>query len=450
MTTLQAADVAALRCRFVNDIYKYVKCLSYSVNCCLDDAKRSFLDYKLGASTCDLTVDQLCDLQNKAKNSLVVDCMTEQACTSQALIEVRVTETGDSYQSSFITTTFDTDPLPLLETKSTVSLSWDSIVQKAFVNVGVYDQNLNVVQNHVLESGTAKVLGVEVTDPIYDLRVSTYFTLDGISNLASSYLRKVRVYYTDPIGTYVPGQYWDIDVSPITSPYLSGPGMITVSAADLYFTSPNWTTAIDNVLRNAMYTLLGHLDNYMDFYATKAANIDRLTLASRTKHNPSGYWAGLNHLDFRVEYFNALKGLVVVLTNSSTPAPVRPEGGNIYGAHTFTIGCGTIDVELANTQIVLPLNAAATRFNYIDLISLQPTQTVTLTTNESLDCTATVLKATVTSSHSVTLVQWLNPALTIIGTGFTYTHSSALAPGTYTCRVTLSSECVIDYEFEIQ
>lgn len=449
MAILQAADVAALKCRFVNDVYKYIKCLEYSINCCTDTMAQSYLDYKLADGGCSLTNDQFCSLTNKAEEGVVADCTTEVPCSSQAEIEVRVTEIGDTYYTSLQTPTFLTDDLPVLSTQAQISLSWDSIVQKAFVNVGVYNQDGQFIQNHVIESGTALVNGIEVTSPIYDLRVSTYFTLKNVSNLAGSYLRKVRIYYTDSVGAYVPNQFWDIDVSPITSPYLSGVGMVTVTPSDLYFTSPNWTTAIDNVLRNAMFSLLGHLDNYMDFYAGKPGNVDLVYLASRTKNSPSGYWAGLNHLDFRVEYFNALKSSVVILTESDEQAPVRPEGGNIYGAHTFTVGCGTVDTELANTSISLPLNAAATRFNKIALTSLRTPQNVILATNETLDCTSTVLKATVTSAQTVTLVQWLNPAMTIIGTGFTYTHGSALATGTYTCRVTLASGCVVDYEFEI-
>lgn len=449
METLQAADVAALKCRFVNEIYKHITCLTYSVNCCSDSATQAWLDYKRASSTCPLTNDEYCYLKDKAKTSLVMDCATTFPCESQAQINVKVSQTGNQYTTWLIAPTYSPSAEPTTEGKAYVSLTNDSIIQKADVVVGLYDQNFTLLQNAVIQSGTAKVNGVEVSSPIYDLKVSTYFGIDAVSNLQFSYIRKIRIYYTDSLGAYVANQFWDIDVSPVTSPYLNGPGMTTVDPDDLFFTSPNWANALQTVMQNAMFFLLGHPTNYIDFYASKASNIDRLTLTTRIKHNPITFWCGLNHLDFKVEYFNGLKGLVGTLTQSSFPTPVRAEGGNIYGQHTFSVECGNATIELDNSQLTLPINVPSTRFNRIGLSSQQPSQNVVVGTNGSIDCTSTVLTATVNTIHSVTLIQWLNPVLTIIGTGFTYIHNGSLPPGTYTCRITLSSGCEVDQTFEI-
>jgi hypothetical protein len=449
MEILQAADVAALRCRFVNDIYKYIRCLRYSIDCCLDTAKESFLDYKRADSNCTLNTGEYCDLKDKAKTSLVVDCSVELPCESQADVEVKINVSGDVYQSSLITPSFDTDVLPVTSTKADIVLVPNSTVQKAVVTLGVYNQSLNVLDTQIIESGSAKVNGVEVfSEPLYDLRVGTQFDIDGVANYPSSYIRKIRIYYTTATGQYDPMNFWDVDVSPITSPYLSGPGLTTVDFNDLFFTSPNWATALTNVVNNAITVLLGSpYSNYIQFSAYKPINVNRLSLSTMTKHLPSGFWAGLNHNDFRVEYFDSLKGLIGTLTTSSTQAPMRPQGGNIYGRHLFSVGCANLDIELNNSSIVLPLNASTSRFNEIKLFAPQTSQNVTLQTYEGKSCETVALTVTVSSLQSVTSVLWLNPNLTIIGSGFTFYPDSKLPAGTYTVRVQLSSGCTIDKEF---
>lgn len=75
----------------------------------------------------------------------------------------------------------------------------------------------------------------------------------------NSYIKLVRLSQTETNGTDL-GNFIVVDVSPISSPYLSCVGCTTVTASNLYFGHANWKTAIETVLKNAILTLGGDVD----------------------------------------------------------------------------------------------------------------------------------------------------------------------------------------------
>lgn len=145
-----------------------------------------------------------------------------------------------------------------------------------------------------------------------------------------------------------------------------------------------------------------------------------------------------------VEVFNGAK--FDILTQSSETTTTFSSTGNLYGTHTFTLPCGSKIVEIPNTPVTIPLNTSTTKFNEIKLTSNATTSVAVIADPTSLDCQTITYSADIVSNEVITLVQWLNSVLTIVGTGYTFTPAST---GTYTCRVTLGSGCIIDKEFEV-
>lgn len=441
MTQLQSADVDALKCAFVHSIYLYVQCKKHSIRCSLTEAKDDYLNYKLAAGDCTLGETDNCRLVNALEPTLVVSCNTAIPCSAQAVVSVKNFESG-----TIFTPTFVDDTIPFEDVVTTmmpfITLTADSINQDASIQVSLADSNLGLWGDQTISTGQAKVGMSVVTGSNYSMQAITQFGIDGHSNVNNGYIRKIRLYYTNSIGQYVPGQFIDLNVSPVDSPYLAL--FPTVNPVDLVFTSSNWTTALTTLVQNAIANITGG-SGHISFSASKAINTDRVILFTETKHSPASVWYGMRHKDLQVEYFNGAKFTV---TNQSTATPtLYGDTGNMYGAITFSTTCGTNKIiEVANQNITLPIHFTNSEFNQIVLTSNRPTQTVSIVDTTPVDCTANSFVATVTTSQVVTTVQWLNPVLTIVGTGYTFESET---PGNYICRVTLSTGCVIDTPFTI-
>lgn len=210
MIQLQQSDVDALRCAFVNDIYRYTKCRKYAIDCCLTEAKESFLDYKLSESTCTLDDKTICSLVNKVEPTLLVSCQSEVPCEVQASIKILSSSSGHIYTptllTDYTTPAYDAPavslniPMFLLET--------DSIYQTAGVITGIVDEDYNIIfPASSAATGQAKVGMSTVVSNDYALKAFSQFALDGYNNIPNGYISKVRIYYTNSIGQYVPGQF---------------------------------------------------------------------------------------------------------------------------------------------------------------------------------------------------------------------------------------------------
>jgi len=238
MIQLQAADVAALRCAFVHSIFSYFQCKKYSIRCNLEESKQDFLNYKLASSDCTLGETDNCRLVNAVEPSLVVTCNTEIPCTSQAAIAIKDLGSGSIYTPSLYNNQLPFEEI-LTTTQPYIVLLPNSIDQDAYINNTLVNENLELLGDAVISTGKAKVGVSVVTSSNYSMQAITQFGIDGHSEVVNAYIRRIRIYYTNSIGQYVPGQFWDINVSPVDSPYLACGTCTPVSPTDLFLASPN-------------------------------------------------------------------------------------------------------------------------------------------------------------------------------------------------------------------
>ena len=445
MTQLQPADVDALRCDFVHSVYAYFQCKKYSISCTLADAKQRYLDYKLASSDCELTEDQTCSLVNKVGPTLAVECAVNTPCSAQALVSLKNTSVNLVYTPTIVDETF-ADAAPVFTAKPSLTLSPNSIYHNSTLDVAILDQDLAVIDTATFSTGKAKVGASVVTDPIYSLSAFVRWGLVNVANNPTGYLKSIKIYYTNTLGQYVPSNFWIIDVSP-TSPYLSCGTCDPVNPADLLFGASNatWSAAIQKVVNNAVRDLTGGVN--IGFKASKQDVAPYwVTMDTTVKHLPNSTWCGLRPKDYVMSWFN---GSGTVKTSSTGFSfPYNAPTGNLYGKQTFTLACGTKDIEVANTMSHMNdiMDQVNSEFNEIKLLSNKTSVPATIVNVTPLDCSSTSYTALITSDEVITLVQWLDEDLTVVGTGFTFVPSST---GDYTCRVTLSTGCVLNKPFTV-
>lgn len=288
MNQLVPADVANLRCRFAFELYTYIKCLKYSLTCCIDDAVEAFLNYKLAASTCELDDDTICRLLNYKKATKEVDCNSDIPCSAQATIDLRFVSSGGIY-SPIILPSYDT-PVAVVPAYSgrikMPSLTPNSINQQAGVLIGIVDQYKNIVfPASGAFTGQAKVGASVVVSSQYALKAYTQFALDGYNDNNDAYITSLRIAYTDNIGQFVASNFWDIDTNPYTTPYRLCGTCTPVAIADLFITSPNWATNFQVLVENAIRDLTGGVN--IVFFASKSNSQNRLYLNTFIKHEPN-------------------------------------------------------------------------------------------------------------------------------------------------------------------
>lgn len=94
----------------------------------------------------------------------------------------------------------------------------------------------------------------------------------------------------------------------------------------------------------------------------------------------------------------------------------------------------------------MPVHTTLSSFRQIKLTSNDTAQTATIVDTTPLDCTTNTVFANITTSGTVTLIEWLNDLDVVIFTGNPFVTAT---PGDYTCRVTLDTGCIILKEFSI-
>lgn len=206
MTQLQLADVGALRCAFVHSIYQYFQCKKHSIRCVLDKAKEDFINYKLSSSECTLDEEDTCRLTNALEPTLVVTCDTQIPCSAQAAIAIKDLGSGSVYSPSLYNNQLVFEEI-VTTTQPYIVLIEDSINQDAYINNTLVDDELGLLGDAVISTGKAKVGASVVTSSNYSMQALTQFGIDGHSNVVNAYIRKIRIYYTNNVGQYIPGQF---------------------------------------------------------------------------------------------------------------------------------------------------------------------------------------------------------------------------------------------------
>lgn len=441
MNQLAPADVANHRCRFAYELYTYLSCRNYRLDCCLDEAIEAYRKFKLAQKDCELDDTTLCALANYRLATKEASCQTNVSCENQGTITIRGGSSTTVYTPTIINENFDA-LAPLFSAQPQVVLVPNSITQDAEITVGVIDQDYVIVDQDTFSTGSSKVGASVVVSPSYSMKLGMEQNIDNISALSGAYIQTIRIYYTDSIGQYVPNQFWDIDVSP-TTPYRICGTCNPVAVPDLYLTSANWADSMKIMVDNAVRALTGAVN--IDFSPAKYGNIDRVRFRSWVKHKPNSIWCGIQSSDMRVTYFDGVKSQTV--TTTSDGYGLANGVGTMYGKLTYTSPCATTkDVEIANTQLTLPVQPYSNKFNEIVLYDTKTNGSVSIVSTTSISCTTSSYTASVTSNHVVTSPRWTNNEGVVIGTGYTISIST---PGTYTFKATLDTGCVIEKSFTV-
>lgn len=225
---LQVADVTKLRCNFVSDVYEYFNSKKYELHCNNSTAIQSYLDFKLGESyLCPLNIEDVCRLQDIKEKVTALECESQSfICSLQASVRLSSSEKLIEYTTT-LENKVNGSAFAFVEINNGTN-------QTAYINFVTRDQYGNIYDTHEVHSGSIKVGGIEYVNSAYDLGGSITIRLPNVRTLTDTYVTNVRLYHTDAGGIYT-GQFADINVSPLSSPHLTG--LYTVSAADLYFTS---------------------------------------------------------------------------------------------------------------------------------------------------------------------------------------------------------------------
>lgn len=239
-----------IRCDFVNKIYEYLLCRTYSIDCCLDDAKLAYLRAKLAYFTdCDLTHEQECALTSLKLTDYYEDCSVSPEptpCSAQGSVSLSFQSTASATYNVYLrnnssNTAYAYFPLlsdTIYQPARIYALYTDSPTINLTAGIFSVPAPYTLVDSELITSGSQLVGGVTlVTLDALNVFGTTSIQIPG-AHLVTGYIRELKLHYTTSAGTYI-GDNVSIDISPATSPYLSCPGCTTVTGTDLYFTSAN-------------------------------------------------------------------------------------------------------------------------------------------------------------------------------------------------------------------
>ena len=418
-------DVDKLRCNFVHEVYRYITCGKYSVDCCYTNAARAFQYYKLATFTdCEVPVEIQCFLSELNTPNYIVGC-TEVTLDCDGQVSAALSKVT---QSCLITNTLsnpvDSSQFPRINVLN------DESYMPAVINI-LSNSTCGETAEHLVTSGSYLVNDVAVFDERFNPHVRVILDLDNIAN--GGYILNLEVYETVNANSLNPVPI-SIDTNPTTSPYLSCGGCTVVNPSELYFGHPNFINALTTLLRNAMLTIYGDAD-LGDFQVVTKGKGYRIS--SLVKHNPSNTWVGLSKGQSIANY--SPNGLYTISSNSNATGL---EMHNTFMQVKYQIPlvtCSTLDV-IVQGMITFDLNYSASNMHQFVLSNPNSTTALAFSTVTSAICPKITLTALVTPVVSGATQVWRDPGNVIISTTNTAVVEDV---GTYTFTVTLPNGCAI-------
>jgi hypothetical protein len=315
------------------------------------------------------------------------------------------------------------------------------VYQPAGIDFVTRDSLGNVIDTHRVWAGDIKTGGVVTSDDSYKLGAYTLIKKENITNIADSYLTSIRLERTDSSGNYG-GTYLDFNVSPLSSPYLASP--VAVTPADLYFTSPNFPTAIAQVIKNGVFAITGDVDD-VNVVAQFAGN-NGFKVKTRIEHGPQDIWWGIPKSGELFRIYNGDTELTTIHYGPVTGS-VESHTGNFYATYDLTLPTGDVEtLEILNTPITMSPNASSTFYNLV-FSSIFTQQPLSIFGQAVTEDTTVYLNAVVTTTQTYTS-EWRNPSNVLVAsTDNVMLHNPV--SGTYTFTATLASGCEISQTIEI-
>lgn len=424
---LATATVTKIDCNFVHKVYKYLYNRRYSLETCIDEAVDAFLLHLRAHNDC-LTYEDECELDSLALTDYSLDCDTSVTATCSTVGDIDVTVTTPAcIYSTAIQNPANGTGYPY------VDLQNDNVYHKGKTTLhvtsscGDYD---NVIP---VETGTVLIGSSTTTSTDYDFAIHARHDIDNVTNLTSSYIKSLRLYHTDSSGALV-NMFTDIDLDPTTTPYLSCSGCTTVTAADLYFGAANYTTALYNLVRNAVKVLSGDANNIS--LLVQPINATGYSLITRSKHNPASTFYGIKHTDARLVWRNEDANTPTNVTQTSIGKTWN--NAAIYYTTTINDLCSPLTLTMPNRFYGLSVNWNNTDFNVITLNSPYSTKYSILNSPSSVSCPQ--FKAVATITPTPASIVWKDASLVTVSTTDTLTTFDA---GTYTVTATFEDGCSV-------
>lgn len=426
-------DVNKIKCYAVKLILKYITCNKYSIDCCYKSALKALADYKLASFTdCDVPHASLCYLSDLQLSDYTIECgegVTLLDCTDQVDLALsKFTESctfttslanpdnGTAFPKIYV---IDDDSYPLAK------ININTVVTGVGTNT-----NCSGSQTDEIESGAQLSGGSPVLDDEYNPHARISLPLYNV-NTVHGYMKNIWIAQTINPATLDSSDI-EIDISPSTSPYKSCTGCTTVSSADMYFDHPNFSSAMTNILRNAMLTLYGDAD--LGDFRVETNGTNGYTVSSLVKHNPASTWTGL--AKWRSYYEYTLDGTKNLFTN---PFDCSVSNYLPFIQRQYTIpliDCSTVNVTVQGNA-GMDLNSSASDMHQLILKSDVGLSSWSITGTKVTNCPKTVLTATTTATN-VASKEWLDPLSAFLTSEYT---TEADSSGTYTFTITLDNGC---------
>lgn len=430
---LQIADVNKLRCNFVSAAYDYFTRKKYEITVCNKEAIQAYVDFKLSQNyLCPLSIHEQCRLENIEPTTSVVTCESQDfICSVQASMKLSKTSFTETYTTT-LENRINGSAFPFVEINT-------GIYQKAYISFVTRDSLGNIYDEHEITSGSIIAGGTTFTSTDYDLGALMVWPIYNLANVPDSYVKTIRLYRTDTSGIYT-GQFQDIDVSPLTTPYLNT--YWTVNPADLYFTAASWAVAFDQILQNAVKSITGSQLHIVS--ESQKLPDNSLRIRTRVNHSPQTFYWGLQPSvggsATQMIVHNGNTGLDQTHVMFDYPINREPRPGWISAKYDLVLPTGTVTLSIPNTDISFPINPV-TRFNLMFPASNFATPALTIDGPTVNVDNQVVLNAFVVTSQQYTS-RWLNPSsVEIADTQNVLLHNPP--SGVYTYEITLASGCVL-------
>ena len=405
--------------------YRYIYSKKYELTPCDKTARKALAAYLISLDNCDINYDNLlCFIEDKG--SVCSGNATTSVCEDTTTIAFSKTPTLCSYTAN-TTNPFDNSNY------ARINLTNNTVYQQGTINVNA-SSKCGDAYNYTVNTGCTSGTCNSTLNP-YGI---TSMTLAGVvSANPNGYIKNFTFYHTDSAGAR-PLVQRVLDISPSTlATWNTCPTCTNVyNATHLVFGSPFYAVAMTELLNNVVKTTLG--GDYSAFKMNKSAT--DLDIWSNIKHNPTSYWAGINPDQGGLTWVNQAGATVnTIYTPRSTnlKALTTTYGASMYNVNNLTTTCGSFPITYSAAPY-WNVNESIANLDKLELDSLNSVNTGTLSYS-SFSCNQTLLKATVTTSGTVSSLEWRNPSNTIISTSDSVIVTT---PGVYTFKVTTASGCV--------
>lgn len=221
---LQDADVLKIKCKFVEEVIKFLNKSTYSISTCYKQTLPYFSDILLLATIECLDSDIICDLQNKADKYTIIpgDNVDSNLCEDQATITVQV-KTVPCNLSLNVANTGNGSSYPYIS-----SLINNSISQEASINVTASDcENTSTQKIGCWCNGTPEVCSGG------GIKVYTGFTVANVySATPSACINTLKLSYVN--NNTVTNEFLYIHPTNVSA-YTGCGACEAITEADLYF-----------------------------------------------------------------------------------------------------------------------------------------------------------------------------------------------------------------------